>query len=87
MSVFGFYIVGSGVVGLEIDVRCSSGDRASRGSAESGMQICDIGVVASQMYGDYPMNACQRRKLWATATKSATVVTLASPRTLNWDTP
>lgn len=35
----------------------------------------------------YAINASQRRKLWATATRSATVVTLTSPRTVNWDTP
>ena len=35
----------------------------------------------------YTINAPHRRKLWATATRSITLVILASPRTVNWDTP
>ena len=41
---------------------------------------------ASPAVSAHPIDA-QRRRLWATATRSITLVTLASPRTLNWDTP
>ena len=50
------------------------------------------GDITSRVWGilavsAHPINAPQRSRLCATATRSMTLVTLASPRTLNWDTP
>ena len=50
------------------------------------------GDITSRVWGilavsAHPINAPQRSRLCATATRSMTLVTLATPRTLNWDTP
>ena len=64
-----------------------------RGEAAVGESCGHLpGDIASKVSGfpavsPYAIEAPQRRRLWATATRSITLVTLASPRTVNWETP
>lgn len=45
------------------------------------VSVVEAGVPS--FHDTYPTRAAQRKRLWATATRSMTVVTLASPRTVN----
>ncbi len=69
----------------EAELRDSIGRFPGEFTRESGLTGPElIGCACLTPVSAYAMNASQRRRLWATATRSITLVILASPRTLNW---
>ena len=72
----------------EAELRDSIGRFPGEFTRESGLTGPElIRCACLPAVSAYAINAPQRRRLWATATRSMTLVILVSPRTLNWLTP